>query len=299
MRIRFVRLLAVVALSGCAQISPATVDDGEGGGDGEDDGDGGQAAGPGPDGGGDVDNGEETCDYDAAVTTDKRVRVLYMVPSDRTEDPRYTANLEQAVRHTQQWIRSRLPNGTHFSVDDAVVQVARTSHPAGWYKTNVAGDNPNLYFWNNTLADASVLGADLDDPDNVWLIYIAADPACEQGTYATRHIAVFPENDLRGLAGLARIPPCGGATDGYGRCRWVGGMALLLTLAAGMTSEPGCSDADMATPCDDAGLTRYGYIAYPTANLTAAQVTFLDDSAFMKGTGLPACELDCATALGP
>jgi hypothetical protein len=286
-------------LVGCAEIAPASL----GGGDeGDDDGneDGGDPE-PGavrPDGGDQVNDGEApTCDFEAASASDKLVRVLYMVPSDRDEDAAYTANLEQAVRHAQQWIRARLPAAAHFTVADPVVQVAQTTHPAAWYQTNVNGDDVNLYFWNNTLADAGNLGAALDDPDNVWLIYIAADPACGQATYGTQHLAVFPENDLRGVAGVPRINVCGGATDGYGRCRWVGGMALLMGFALGLPGEPGCADADAATPCDDAGLTRYGYISYPSANLTEAQVSYLADSPFMTGSGLPACELDCAVAL--
>lgn len=303
MRLDRAFLLAILlGFAACAEITPASLtgedDPGEEDGDG-DDGDGDGSGGSGADAGpGDVEGGEgDTCDYEAAVSTSKRVRVLYLVPSDRDEDPGYTHNLEQALRHTQQWFRAKMPASTHFTVNDPVVQVAKTTHPAAWYSTNVVGDDQTQYFWENALADAGVLGASLDDPDNLWLVYVAADTACGQSTYGWRHIAMFPENDLRGLAGRTRVPPCGGAPDGYGRCRWVGGMALVMALSVGLTGEPGCADADTMTPCDDTGLMRYGYISYPTANLTTAQLTYLDDSQFLDGTGLPACDLGCAVAL--
>lgn len=300
-RARLLAVLLVATVGGCAEISPASLtdDDQSGddddGGDGGDDGDSGGGADAGPD---DVEGGEtDSCDYGAASTTTKRIRVLYLVPSDRDEDPVYTANLEQSLRHVQQWFRARMPGTHHFSVGDPVVQVARSTHPAAWFSTNVVGDDPNRYFWENTLADIGPLGASLDDPDNLWLVYVGADTACNQATYGSRHIAMFPENDLRGLAGRTRIPPCGGAPDGYGRCRWVGGMALVMAFALGLPGQPGCADADAMTPCDDAGLTRYGYISYPTASLTTEQITYLDDSQFLDATGLPACDLGCSVAL--
>ena len=289
--------LHVLLLAACAEINPATVadDDQSGGDEGDgDDGGGPSPTGVGPDAGAPVE--EEVCDYSGESTGARRVRVLYMVPSDRDEDPVYTANLEQAARHAQQWMRSRL-GGTHFTLTDDVVTVAKTTHAASWYATNASGDDPNLYFWNNVLADAQPLGVALDDPDDVWLVYVQADPACNQVNYGTRHVAVFPENDLRGLASRARIPPCGGATDGYGRCRWVGGMTLLMAFAMGLPTQAGCNDADNATPCDDAGLTRYGYVSYPSANLTTEQLDYLSNHEFLQGTGVPACDLQCATAV--
>src|SRR5688500_8074631 len=120
MRVDRLRALALLlALGACAEISPASLtgqdDEDDGGEDGDDDDR--EPTNPGPDGGGETGGDGETCDFEAAVTTSKRVRVLYVVPSDRDEDPAYTANLEQSLRHVQQWFRARMPAATHFSVD--------------------------------------------------------------------------------------------------------------------------------------------------------------------------------------
>lgn len=277
----------MLTLSGCAEITPADPTGNEDAGDhdagGEHEPDGSPAG--------------ATCDYDAAGDSDKRVHVVYMVPSDREEDPLYTANLEQAARHAQQWIRNRLPAAKHFSVTSPVVQVVKTAHTASWYASNVNGEGEDIYFWNNTLADAASVGATLDDPDDVWLLYIAADPACGQVTNALRNVALMPENDLRGLAGIPRPALCDGAPDSYGRCRWVGGMALQLAHALGVPSDLACYDDDDATPCDTSGLLYLGFLTYPAASLTEAQVGFLEDNPFMQASGLPLCDLDCAAVV--
>jgi hypothetical protein len=235
------------------------------------------------------------CDREGVSDTAERVRVLYMVPSDQSVEPDYLANLEQAVLHVQSWMRDQLPDASHFSVPDPVVQVVETSHEAAWYSSNPVGEDPERYFQNNVLADASALaGADQGDVDDVWLIYVGAGAECGQRTFAGQHIAVMPENDLRGLAGLPRIPPCGGDSDSFGRCRWVGGMALMLSFAIGMPRDPACTDDDPETPCDSSGLTQQGYSTYPDASLTEAQIAFLSDSGFMEAAGLPDCELDCS-----
>jgi hypothetical protein len=244
---------------------------------------------------------DETCEFAAGEATDKLVRVIYLVPSDREENPRYVANLEQSVRHLQLWMRDRIPARTSFRTTDPVVEVVKTTHQASWYATNPNGNDPNLYYWYNGIADANVAaGAVVDDPENVWIIYLAADEGCGQATGAIGHFALLTENDMRGLSGVARVPICDGdASDAYGRCRWVGGMAIMLAYALGVPQSPGCADTDPATVCDDKLLTWLGYTTYPDATLTPDQVTFLGDNPFLRGTGLPDCSLDCAAAIAP
>ena len=232
---------------------------------------------------------------DGAV--DMSVRVVYVVPADREIDRRYLANLEQSVRHVQLWMGDHLPAATSFRTHDPVVEVVKTSHPASWYPMD--GDQSSSTFFRNGLDDAlAATGGSVDDPDHVWLFYLAADPACGQTTGSVGHIALFGENDLRGLVHDPRVAICPDDAETYGRCRWVGGMAILLSFALGVPEPAGCADSDPATGCDDQLLTRHGYLSYPDAVLGAEQVSYLGESPFMDAGGLPACELDCA-AISP
>jgi hypothetical protein len=237
----------------------------------------------------------EGCSAGHGSTSGKLVRVVYLVPSDRTPDPRYTANLEASVRALQLWVRGQMPRGTGFRIHDPAVEVIQTSHPEAFYRTNDTGDG-DLVFWANVHDEAfALMDTTWDDPENVWMFYIDADEACGQrGGAAVAHVAVAPKNDLRGLVGEPRVPPCGDASDGYGRCRWVGGMGMLLFYALGVPDPVECTDTNPDTMCDDALLSWLGYYGFPDAHVNEAQADYLADSGFVDAVGLPDCQLDCA-----
>ena len=237
---------------------------------------------------------EAACLPPEGATTGKLVRVIYLVPSDRTPDPRAVASLEQSVLSLQLWLRDQMPQGTSIRVHNPLVNVVQTEHPEAYYRTNQpTGGDPYYRFWDNVRDDAFLhLDTDWDDPDNIWLVYADADEACEiLGAGAVAHLAVFPKNDLRGLMGEERVPPCGGEPDTHGRCRWVGGMGLLMFFAMGVPSPP-------AEECDDACraslFTWYGYTAFPEAVVNDDQKTYLAGTGFVSAVGLPDCELDCS-----
>jgi hypothetical protein len=228
-----------------------------------------------------------SCSFAPGRTTGPKVRVIYLVPSDRQEDPRYVANLELAVRDVQLWLREHMPDGSSIQVHDPVVEVVPTPQPAAYYSPA---------FWDNVTSDGLQLtGGIFDDPDNLWLFYIAADAACGQGGGAADGVGIFTENDLRGLVDVTRVPSCDGEQpDLYDRCRWVGGMALHLTRALGLPVPPGCIDDDAGTPCDWAQLTATGYLDYPNARLTEDDVAYLSATSFFSPTSDPGCSLDCS-----
>ena len=240
---------------------------------------------------------EAACVPPTGSTNGRLVRVVYMVPSDRTPDPLYIATLEQSVLSLQLWLRDQMPNGTSFRVHSPLVNVVQTEHPEAYYNQDHTGGG-DLVFWDNVRDDTFLhLDTDWDDPDNVWLVYADADEACDiLGAGAVAHLAVFPKNDLRGLLGEERVPPCGGEPDTHGRCRWVGGMGLLMFFAMGVPSPP-------AEECDDdcraALFTWYGYTAFPEAAVNEDQKTFLSGTGFVSAVGLPDCELDCSVVPAP
>ena len=245
------------------------------------------------------DDAAQVCPLGQGTSSGRRIRVVYLVPSDRAVNPQVTANLELAINDVRQWLRARTPRGTSFRLADPVVEVVQTDTQADSYATTDSGnENPDLWFWDNVVADAfAATGATFDDPDNRWLFYVEADPTCGQISGAFLNgVAVLDRNDLRGLLGEPRVPRCpDGQPDDFGRCRWVGGMANLLVRALGVPTPPTCTDDDASTPCDADRLTWTGYQVYPDAELSEDELTLLDQSEFMTASGLPDCQLDCDT----
>lgn len=258
---------------------------------GGDDGDGVPVADAGP--GADA---ELACSPPEGATTGKLVRVIYMVPSDRTPDPRIMASLEGATLSLQLWLRDQMPNRTSFRLHSPLVNVVKTEHPEAYYRENDTGGG-DLVFWDNVRDDTFLhLDTDWDDPDNVWLVYADADEACGQRGGAVAHLAVFPKNDLRGLLDEPRVPPCGEEPDDYGRCRWVGGMGLLMFIAMGV---PNPADADCDDACRASLLTWSGYTSFPDAVVSEDQQDFLAGTGFVSAVGLPDCEVDCSVVPEP
>lgn len=237
---------------------------------------------------------EATCQPPEGATRGKLVRVIYMVPSDRTPDPRAVESLTSATLSLQLWLRDQMPSRTSFRLHSPLVNVVQTEHAEAYYRTNQPeGGDPFYRFWDNVRDDTFLhLDTDWNDPDNIWLVYAEADEACDQlGSGAVAHLAVFPKNDLRGLIGEEPVPPCGGEPDTAGRCRWVGGMGLFMFYAMGVPNPP---DAECDDACRASLLTWFGYTAFPDAVVNDAQKDFLAGTGFVSAVGLPDCEVDCS-----
>ena len=223
-----------------------------------------------------------------------RVRLVYLVPRDRTERADYASAVEWAARHLQIWYRRSSGNGTTFVLSDPSVEIYETSHDADWYATNPAGDLW-LWYWSNVLEDGFALsGGGFNDPENIWIYYVDADPACGQiGGGGTSGVAVLPANDLRGLVGEPTIPPCEGQPpDDAGPCRFVGGLGHELGHALGLPHPPGCESGDPSCPTQ--ALMWLGYRTYPDAFLTEDDKTKFSASAFLSQLGIPLDLFDCA-----
>ena len=246
-----------------------------------------------------------TCDLPPGDTGGKLVRVVFLVPSDRQANLTYVANLEHALRTTQLWLADRMPGRTSFRVHEPPVEVYATEHPAAWYATepNDSTDNANYYFWYNAIEDGfAVTGGTWNDPDNVWLFYIQADRGCGHADGGVSNVALFPQNDLRGLAGEEILPYCDDEDPAdlvFSRCRWVGGMLLRILNALDVPQPSACTDTDDATPCEEDIVTRGGFKTFPEATLSDDQLTYLEDNAFVRAVGLPECTLECEEPVAP
>jgi hypothetical protein len=210
------------------------------------------------------------------------VRVIYLVPADGVVRDNYTDRLQKAIEHLQIWYRNEMGNATTFTLHRPVVEVVQSSQVTSWYGTNPVGDNPDLWFFFNVVADAFALtGGGFFDPNNIWVFYVDSDPACGQVVGATSGVAVLPANDLRGLAGEPNIPPCPGQPpDTAGVCRWVGGLGHELGHALGLPHPSACEDSDPSTICPSDTLLWLGYITYPNTYLLAEDKATLGASPF-------------------
>jgi hypothetical protein len=221
---------------------------------------------------------------DDKVQATRVVRVIYLVPADAVVRPDYTDRLTKAIEHLQIWYRNEMGAATTFTLHKPVVEVVQSAQVTAWYSTNPVGDNPDLWFFFNVVADAFALtGGGFFDPNNIWVFYIDSDPACGQLVGATSGVAVLPANDLRGLAGEPNIPPCPGQPpDTAGVCRWVGGLGHELGHAFGLPHPPACDDADPATICPSDTLLWLGYITYPDTYLLDEDKATLRTSPFFS-----------------
>jgi hypothetical protein len=213
-------------------------------------------------------------------TNTRKVRVVYLTPSDRTARSIFSELLTRSARHLQRWFRDALP-GKSFALASPVVTERKTKNSASWYSTHLT-DGKTVSFWENVYADgndaASVQRA---DPDNVWLVYIDADPACGQGGGCMESVCVFSANDLRGLAQEKLTKVCSSDTDTpLPVCRWVGGMGQMLGLGLGLPFPPGC--IEKLSTCDSGALMWSGMYDYPNAHLTESDRVALLKSPFFS-----------------
>lgn len=153
----------------------------------------------------------------------RRVRVVYLVSSDRTENPAYKAALEHAIRDLQKWYGRQL-KGPTFRLYDPVVEVVRSGRPADWFYANPNGSNQDDWGFNNTLDEAKqLIGAKHNDPKFVWVLY--SDGPGNKGR-GGNGVTCLPEDDLLGLIGKHPTQP--------DRLRWIAGLGHELGHAFGL-----------------------------------------------------------------
>ena len=198
----------------------------------------------------------------------RQVRVIYLVPSDKNVRADYQNEIAKAISDLQRFYREQLGGGLAFSLHAPAVEVYQTPHAASFYST---GDNARPGgFFEGVLADGFALtGGGFNDPNNRWVFYVDADPACGQGIGGTQGVALLAANDLRGLTGQANVPVCPNESpDTFGVNRWVGGLGHELGHTFNLPHPPGC-DAGHCTGGSFAAnsLMYFGYAFYPNTYL--------------------------------
>ena len=228
--------------------------------------------------------------------TKKYVRFVYLVPSDKAARPEYKLSIENAARHLQLWYKGQLGNNKTFNLTEPIVEVYKSSHDTNWYSTNPDTDWAGEWkFWFNAVNDAFALsGGSFNDPNNFWIIYIDALPACpmQQGG-GLNGVAAMGENDLRGLIGQSWIPICNEVVPAYSPCRYVGGLGHELGHAFGLPHPPGCDDGQPVA-CDYSSIMYTGYVDYPNTYFSSNEKTILNSSPFINTVNIKECIIDCS-----
>ena len=80
----------------------------------------------------------------------RRVRVIYLVSSDREEKVGYIAAIEHAIRDLQNWYGQQL-GGPTFRLSDPAVEVVKSNRSADWFYGNPNGNSKDDWGYNNTL----------------------------------------------------------------------------------------------------------------------------------------------------
>ncbi|MGE0872336.1 MAG: hypothetical protein AB7P03_27515 [Kofleriaceae bacterium] len=204
----------------------------------------------------------------ARICDGPRVRVVYVVPSDRTPVSEYVVALDNAFTQLRVFVREQLGTGETFCFDG--VETIRTPHTASWYMANPSPRGAELTFWDNALDDAFALtGGAFYDPDNIWNYFFDVDEVEGQRLGSSYSVVVHPSSLLRGLTGEFDRT----------RCQSVGLAGFHLGYSLGAPAPPGCAEG--AATCAADSLMWQGYTTFPTTYFVSEQKTFLTTNPFM------------------
>jgi hypothetical protein len=181
------------------------------------------------------------------------VRIVYLVPSDRDENPLYTQALIDGLRSVQRWFYDRLAVGKTFALEGDGVRVIKTDHDAAWYVTNRnIGIITSLDPYSNTMADAEALaGAAEGDPSARWVIFADIEPTCEQKINLSRRGRFFvtsPEllSNAENSPVRCAPPPADPPADRPppNPCFWAGVLSFHVASLLGIDGPRDCFAAD-------------------------------------------------------
>ncbi|HEX8189487.1 MAG TPA: DUF4214 domain-containing protein [Pyrinomonadaceae bacterium] len=213
----------------------------------------------------------------------KQVRIIYLVPSDKSARADYQNATANAISNLQRFYQSQIGGGNTFSIHSPAVEVYQTPHATAFYST---GENARAGgFFESVLADGLALtGGRFNDPNNRWIFYVDADPICGQYIGGNAGVALLAANDLRGLTGQPNVPACSNESpDNRGVNRWIGGLGHELAHAFNVPHPPGCDQGSCTGGQFAANsLMWFGYAAYPNTYLLDENKTQLLATGFFN-----------------
>lgn len=189
------------------------------------------------------------------------VRVVYIVPSDRSLNKTYTEAAGNCITQLTTWYKTTLGSNKTFHINNnMLVETMQSSHVAAWFNAqNGNTGDAQFYFYANAKNDAkALLGSSYDETKYIYLVYVDATGTTGAGAMG---FTAMPENDLKGLTGqMTEAVP-----------RWIGGAGHELGHAFGLPHP---------TNENPQALMWTGYTTYPNCILQDNDKTILNASKF-------------------
>lgn len=217
-----------------------------------------------------------------------RVRLVYLVPSDRDPHAGFARVVERIGQHFRGWLEDELGGGESFTLAGVSVEVLETAHEADWYAATSSGRDEFLWFWDNVVGDGLSLTGGEVGGDRLWVFLIDAQHRCGQiGGAAVEGLVVLEmENQIRSLDGIEPRQKCPEEDRSPGpQARWIGGFGHELGHAMGVPHPPGCDEGESS--CDHGALMWLGFRDYPDTYLRADEKPVLEASGFVRSVTLP------------
>lgn len=226
----------------------------------------------------------------AALKELPRVRVVYLVPCDRSPQHDFETATRNAIQHVQRWYRDHMGNGKTFRLHQPIVETVRIPHAESWYREYAVDPDRKQWFWRNVLDDAfGVTLGRFHDPMNRWVFYIDSENEHDQAVGGNAGIALLPRHDLMGLIGRSIFP----AEPNV--CRWVGGLGHELGHAFELPHPAGFQR--FAFDRSGGSLMAYGFQHYPETFLNPDDIEQLDRSDFFNRLDLDETIESCSQLL--
>jgi hypothetical protein len=210
------------------------------------------------------------------------IRLVYLVPKDRSPRTQFPPRLTRAAQHAQLWYRGQITGRRTYRVPTTPAETVQLEENALFYTTNQPGSDPKLNFWSNVLKEMKRrMNADFEDPATVWVFYADID-ARGQSTGAHSGIVLIDEGDVTGILGQSPKP----------LCRWVGGLGHELGHAFGLSHPAKCDVAPSMPQCKS--LMYTGYVTYPNTELLSTDGQRLLQSPFFGRPSGLSNTFDCS-----
>jgi hypothetical protein len=211
--------------------------------------------------------------FSFSTTQPAVVRVLYVMPQDRTLRSDYYAAVADAPVDLQGWYQNQL-GGKTFSLFSVQPETCLLPQGADYY----ASDS-----WTKVMTDVQTCApVSYNSSVFVWVLYIDVIHACNAPGRlgaGTSGVTMLPRQDMDGLIGAPYFDDCGVPYD-FPPDRYIGGLGHELGHAFGLPHPPGCEEG--LPTCDYNALMWAGFWeGYPsTTYLRAEEKQFLLESPF-------------------